>query len=745
MPAPTSERSKSASPSNTVVRTRHAVQNVRRRGRRLVGRLSRRAGMYDELTAVRNALRACWEWPSKRKAAAAEWRERRKSALHPAFNGVTVVIPTHRPNRYIGHAIRSVLRQDAPKKLVDILVSVNGPNNAYYKKLRKRYAFQPRVRVIHTNRPGLSSGRNYALQYVERDLVTYLDDDDYFTPRFLSQMMRAITPEVEMVCGRVDDEKDGVRSEDTYINRALAVCPPEGKTSDYLKLASLLTTAWGKLYRTDFAKHRYGLFDEEVTHTEDVRFWADNFGKLTLSMACLPAAGEEALVRRVTPQSMSRPGSEAAYKFYITERLRVIEYLESKVFDPALSVSHKRFLLIKIKAQATSLENYFKSLQGTAREDARSEVIEARLAFVNTAFLADQHGIAFCHNFAPFSDASAYVAAKRLQQVADFVEEPVAWHVVSADMSRVRKRDDTFNMFYASYRYGQHTTIPGPSYFNELAQHQWADKVTDKVAGEQSSVIYSRSMFAGSHEAAYRYKREHPDVVWYAEFSDPIYMDTNGEFRAVVREYSGDEDWLNDYWRTVENYVYEAADHIIFTNANQRDLMLSCAGLEVMEQARLRSIVLPHPRLEARWADVIPADYGLDSDHINIGFFGTFYANRAAGALLSLLDDPRVYLHLFVPNSATASVPTHDRIILNEAVDHLRFLSIGKELDYLVLNEVRYPGPINPYIPSKLADYLATGTTIIALVEDGSILSALDDPQIIKAKSIDNTLLGSLR
>src|SRR6187551_2754203 len=105
MLVPTTEQSKPTSPSNAVVRTRHAVQKLWRRGRRQLGRLTRRAGIYDEIVAVRNALQARREWLSKRKAAVAEWRERRKSTLHPAFNGVTVVIPTHRPNEYVGPAI----------------------------------------------------------------------------------------------------------------------------------------------------------------------------------------------------------------------------------------------------------------------------------------------------------------------------------------------------------------------------------------------------------------------------------------------------------------------------------------------------------------------------------------------------------------------------------------------------------------------------------------------------------------
>src|SRR5262249_2066922 len=140
--------------------------------------------------------------------------------LHPAFNGVTVIIPTHRPNAYIDQAIQSVLGQSVPGKLVDVLVSVNGPDKAHYERLRRHYLLESRVRVIHTLKPGLSSGRNYALASVRRDLVTYLDDDDYFTPGYLAKLLRAMTPDTEMVCGRVEDENDGVRIKDTYINRA---------------------------------------------------------------------------------------------------------------------------------------------------------------------------------------------------------------------------------------------------------------------------------------------------------------------------------------------------------------------------------------------------------------------------------------------------------------------------------------------------------------------------------------------
>lgn len=710
-----------------IARLTRSARQAYRASRRSAGQAARRIGVYPALAAARS---------------------RAKSVLHRGtpvpgqFNGVTVIIPTHRPNEYLEKAIASALHQDLPPWQVDVIVSVNGPNIEHYEQLVRHYRWNPRVRVIHTPRVGLSAGRNFALWHVRKDLVTYLDDDDYFTSGYLREMMVAMTPEVELVCGRLEDERAGKRGADTYINRALATFNDREPVSDYVKAASLLTSAWAKLYRTDFAKNHYRRFDEGVTHTEDVRFWVNNIDKLTLPLALVPANSSEALVRRVTEGSMSRPSDERAYDFWITDRLDILRELESLVFRPGPSLANKRFIMVKIDSQSHHLRNHFRSLSGERRERARKEVLDAGLTFLNTSFVAVRQGIAFCHNFAPFRDASAYVATKRLPQIAELVGEPVAWHVVSADMARIRGRDWTFGQFYARHQYDRLTQIPGPVYFNPLAQHQWAMQAIATVEDEPAEVIYSRSMFAGSHEAAYRYKQAHPDVVWFAEFSDPIYLDTTGSKRSQPTTYTGDEAWLNDYWQLIENWVYEAADHILFTNANQRSVMLDHAAPELKSRGREHSDVLTHPVLDSKWSEIVAADYELDSTQINVGYFGSFYENRSAEQLLTLLDDPRVHLHLFVPNPK--EVRGRDRLHVHQTVEHLRFLSIGKAMDYLVLNDIQYAGDVNPYIPSKLADYLATGTSVLAFIEAGSILSQHESEQVVRLGPREEFDLGQV-
>mgnify|MGYP007102638487 CR=1 FL=1 len=63
------------------------------------------------------------------------------------------------------------------------------------------------------------------------------------------------------------------------------------------------------------------------------------------------------------------------------------------------------------------------------------------------------------------------------------------------------------------------------------AQLSFALQAYLKTSSVDAEVVYSRSMFPGSHIAAYLYKRRHPNVIWYAEFSDPIAYTSSGTKR----------------------------------------------------------------------------------------------------------------------------------------------------------------------------------------------------------------------
>jgi len=412
------------------------------------------------------------------------------------------------------------------------------------------------------------------------------------------------------------------------------------------------------------------------------------------------------------------------------ETIIQLKRLESQVFDDTVPFAEKRTALLDIDATAQTLRNLYQDGAACLQSHVRDRLEAADLDVANLSFMAPTRGLAFVHNWAPFADPSAYVASRRVKHICDLYGSMISWTAVTADMSNIRPTDDVYDMFYASRRIDERIVIPGPSYFSEIAQHRWATAAMKAVAGVSVPVVYSRSMFAGSHEAACRYKTLHPEATWYAEFSDPVALDIDGSPRRVLKVYQGEQEWLNSYWRQVEEWVYSMADTIIFTNPSQRQYMLSHHGGPSAERGLRHSIVLPHPQISSRWAHVIQPDYPLDPGYVNVGFFGSFYHARRADALWAVLDSPGVRLHVFGPDALALSASPPDGVTLNPAVNYLRFLSLASSMDALVVADTEVAGPVNPYLPSKLADYLAVDVPVIALLSNGSPMSEMVDPHL---------------
>ncbi|MBE2899214.1 hypothetical protein HPC37_10715 [Pasteurellaceae bacterium 20609_3] len=75
-------------------------------------------------------------------------------------------------------------------------------------------------------------------------------------------------------------------------------------------------------------------------------------------------------------------------------------------------------------------------------------------------------------------------------------------------------------------------------------------------------------------------------------------------------------------------------------------------------------------------------------------------------------------------------------------VDYFDFLKLCDEFDALLVMDAKTKDLKinNPYLPSKLSDYIGSQTTILALVEEGSPMSEVNSDKIIYAKLIDKKI-----
>lgn len=684
----------------------------------------------------------CYRFISKVKNRCIDrWKKRKKHILPT----VTVVIPTYKQNAYIDKSIDSVLLQNYNPQKLKVIVSVNGDDIEYYHYLQDKYKDNKRVQVIHTPKQGAGSARNYAKAYIQTDYVTYLDDDDYLTSGFIKTLAQFSFRDVSIICGRMIELcPDETLNDDTYINAALNSVS-DGKHSQYLPLSSCFSTLCGKLYKTNLIRDVFCDINENVLHTEDVLFWVDNIYKVP---DCIYSYCDtkEAYVRRVTSGSLSRPDVNKEYDFLITDRISLIEMYTQKIFQNNGDMDYKTFVVGKISTTVQMMYRYFDTLPLSLKEKAREQIYASDSVFINKSMFGEEQGIAFCHNFAPAVDASAYVASKRLSQISDYWGERISWTVVSSNLGKQKKQDSIWDIFFAKFQYTEKIITGGKTYFNELAQESWGNHAYELVSDREVKYIYSRSMWAGSHVAALLYKKEHPSVKWIAEFSDPLSMGTDNQPRPSTKEYEDEQAYLNTFWKDLEISVFENADKIIFTNDNQLEYMLKCNPPKEIAAIKEKSLVWNHPIVSNVYARIYDSDIHLDENKINIAYFGTFYKNRNVGAMLDLLQNPRIHLHLFtdITDELKELKKKYNNLLLHPMVSQLEFLNLAHRMDYCFLNDIEFDGEINPYLPSKVADYLAADVSIIALVRPNTPLAKLEYSRLIKINELTTDFINSL-
>jgi hypothetical protein len=182
---------------------------------------------------------------------------------------------------------------------------------------------------------------------------------------------------------------------------------------------------------------------------------------------------------------------------------------------------------------------------------------------------------------------------------------------------------------------------------------------------------------------------------------------------------------------------YLLADEIIFTNINQMEYMLSYLHNQSLERlVREKARISAQPTLPKNLYHELLPQYDLPTGYVHIAYFGSFYGTRDMdeifGALAGLGKQERdlIQLHIFtqqreqIENSILYQ-SVKNLVRINDYVDYLEFLNLCTRFTCLLVNDAATLGlkKLNPYLPSKLSDYLGSGTPIWALYEEGSALA----------------------
>lgn len=102
---------------------------------------------------------------------------------------ISVIMPAYNSERYISEAIESVLRQSY--KNWELVIVDDGSSDRTPEIIDEYAETDPRIKVFHKKNAGVSAARNFALDNIYGEYVTFIDSDDvYHTDRL--KIMRSV-------------------------------------------------------------------------------------------------------------------------------------------------------------------------------------------------------------------------------------------------------------------------------------------------------------------------------------------------------------------------------------------------------------------------------------------------------------------------------------------------------------------------------------------------------------------------
>lgn len=115
---------------------------------------------------------------------------------------ISVIIPTYKPQNYLWECLDSLCKQSFPKDCYEIVLVLNGCCEPYNSQILNYISENNQVNWVYSqiDQGGVSHARNIALDKSCGDYITFIDDDDFVSPGFLSGLYEVASHNTVALC-----------------------------------------------------------------------------------------------------------------------------------------------------------------------------------------------------------------------------------------------------------------------------------------------------------------------------------------------------------------------------------------------------------------------------------------------------------------------------------------------------------------------------------------------------------------
>src|SRR5699024_5332069 len=172
---------------------------------------------------------------------------------------------------------------------------------------------------------------------------------------------------------------------------------------------------------------------------------------------------------------------------------------------------------------------------------------------------------------------------------------------------------------------------------------------------------------------------------------------------------------------------FSLADELVFTNENHMEFMISRFTEEQKSYIRSKSKFYHNPTLPKEYYHIVYVSFVMEDSIVYIYYFVNFYSRRSYKHFLNVVNElNKKYklifkLHIFtnknqMDNESLEELESNN-VIVYDYLPFTKFLNALTKFDVLLISDADTKGdkPYNPYLPSKLSDYLGSGSLILAM------------------------------
>lgn len=345
--------------------------------------------------------------------------------------------------------------------------------------------------------------------------------------------------------------------------------------------------------------------------------------------------------------------------------------------------------------------------------------------------------------FVPYNDTVTLLTYKRLRNL-DLDMDVLAFKG-REDQGIVKelKKDDNFKKFNIKYLcdYDNAIAISHPlrlplSLINMFRYVHWTYKEFKK--GDYDT-IYTSSVPGITHICGKKIKKHYPNVKWIASFSDPIKnspykKDPDLKNRSIFYRIAfrvGSFVYMNNAY---EKAAIDYADELVFICDEQREHTLAQYpnGKELLNKSKIEMLTYI-PEWEM-YKTLIEAKKVNNNPKVAV-HLGRLYGLRKIDNFLLALKElkeedsslsKRIVFHQYSEIQAQdlkkiKDYNLEDIFIVHSKVSYQESLNIMKNADVLVLfDTIMHNAEIQPYLPSKITEYLLLDRPILGICESNS-------------------------